>query len=276
MYRPGAAFRTSGLLLILLAHPGPARAQISIQSELSNDRQASPGQTYEGSIAVRNNGKEPTEVKVYQTDYLFACDHTTRYDDPGTAPRSNAGWITFRPVRATLAVDGAVEIHYTVSVPTTDPSGGALAGSYWSMLMIEEIGRGSPESSGPVKEVQMGLEQRFRYGIQVATHIAGTGEKSVQFQDVQLKMQPDSTYALEVSVINTGTLWMRPEMYVELFDDMGVSRGRFSGRQYRLYPGTCVRQAITLPTLPAGTYKALVVADGGGVEAFGAQFTVKF
>jgi len=266
----------SCVILPLLVGPGSTRAQISVLSELSNDRQASAGQTYEGSITVRNDSKEPTEIKVYQTDYTFACDRTTRYDDPGSATRSNAGWITFRPVRALVAARGFVEIHYTVSVPAADPTGAGLAGSYWSMLMVEEIGRGSPESSMGAREIQMGLQQKFRFGIQLATHIAGTGEKGVQFLDPQLKMQPDSTYALEVSVLNTGTLWMRPEVYAELFDEFGVSKGKFPGKQLRLYPGTCVRQAITLPTLPAGAYKALVVVDGGGNEAFGAQFTVNF
>ena len=275
MNRTLALVAASACLVLVIA-PGQTHAQISILSELSHDREASPGQTYEGSITVRNSGKEPTEIKVYQTDYLFACDHTTRYDEPGTTPRSNAGWVTFRPVRALLARDETVNIRYTVSVPATDPSGNALVGSYWSMLMVEEIAPGSPESSQGVKKIQVGLQQKFRYGIQVATHIAGTGQKAVQFQDAKLAMRPDSTCALEVSVMSTGTLWMRADMYVELFDDQGASKGKYPGTQYRLYPGTCVRQAISLPLLPAGTYKALVVVDGGGAEAFGAQFTVKF
>ena len=69
---------------------------------------------------------------------------------------------------------------------------------------------------------------------------------------------------------------MRPEMYVELFDERGASVGTFRGALYRMYPGTSVRQSIDLTTVPPGTYKALVVVDAGADDVFGAQYTLKF
>jgi hypothetical protein len=43
-----------------------------------------------------------------------------------------------------------------------------------------------------------------------------------------------------------------------------------------MYPGTSVRQRIVLPDLPEGEYRALVVVDAGGDDAFGAEYTIKF
>ena len=69
---------------------------------------------------------------------------------------------------------------------------------------------------------------------------------------------------------------MRPDVYVELFNEQGASLGKFSGLKYRIYPGTSVRQLIDVSTVPKGTYKALIVVDAGGDDVFGAQYTLKF
>jgi len=63
---------------------------------------------------------------------------------------------------------------------------------------------------------------------------------------------------------------------VELFDQMGASKGKFGGVQYRIYPGTSVRQSIFLDGVPAGTYKALIVIDDGNDDVFGAEYTLEF
>jgi hypothetical protein len=143
------------------------------------------------------------------------------------------------------------------------------------MLMVEEVPSGSAESALQAASRQgMGLQQNIRYGIQIATHITGTGTPAIQFSDPSLT-QPDSAgRALRVSVTNSGETWMRPEVYLELFDASGKSHGRIQGTTFRMYPGTCVRQEIRLPALPPGEYTALVVVDAGGEQAFGAQYTI--
>jgi len=261
-----------GLGLLLLGSLSPTAAQVTVMGQLSYDRQAVPGETYEGSIRIRNDGKEPTEVKVYQTDYLFLCDRTTRYDQPGTSPRSNAAWISLRPERLVVSPRETAEIRYTISIPAQD----SLIGSYWSMVMIEEIGLGSPESGLRDTEVALGVQQILRYGVQLATHLAAGGNRSLEFRDVQLRSETDSTSLLEFSVACTGSLWMRPAVYAEVFDAQGLSQGTFAGKEYRMYPGTCVKQAIRLPKFPSGRYKALLVVDAGGEDVFGAQFTCSF
>jgi hypothetical protein len=254
-----------------------AFSQVSVIGDLSNDKDAKPGERYDGSIMVKNDSEEPAEVKVYQTDYLFACDGTNNYADPGTTARSNAKWVTFNPSFFTVPPRSTATVNYTVQVPL-DAAEKKLVGSYWSMLMIEGIAKGSAESAiqKDNKKPQMGIRQTIRYGVQVATHIAQTGTKKIDFLDAKLVTKDDGKKLLQVDIGNSGEVWVRPTMYVELFDDKGVSKGKFPGVAYRLYPGTSVRQMIDLSSVAKGLYKALVVIDAGGEDAYGAEYNLKF
>lgn len=254
-----------------------ASSQISVIGELSNDKEARPGEQYEGAIAVKNDSNEPQEVKIYQTDYMFFRDGTNNYADPGTMPRSNATWITFSPSFVTVPPQSTVTINYTVAVPGDKPES-KLVGSYWSMLMVEGIAKGSAESTAKKdpKKTEMGIRQTIRYGIQIATQIAQTGTKKISFVDSKLVTKEDGKRFLQVDVENVGELLIRPNMYVELFDAQGVSKGKYPGVQYRLYPGTSIRQMIDLSSVERGSYKALVVVDAGGEDVYGAEYTLKF
>src|SRR3989338_6764887 len=76
--------------------------QISVIGELSQDREAKPGETYTGSIIVRNDSNELQEAKAYQTDYRFHFDGTNEYGDPGSHARSNGKWVSFSPAQMVL------------------------------------------------------------------------------------------------------------------------------------------------------------------------------
>ena len=267
--------RIAAITLLVTLGAAVTAAQIALVGDLSNDRQASPGSSYEGSLTLRNDSNEPAEAKVYQTDYSFTCDGYTEYGEPGRMARSNARWIEFKPERLVIPPHASAVLQYVVKVPQNSGVD-SLRGSYWSMLMVEGLSSGSPESSLPSQNQKgMGLRQNVRYGVQIATHIMGTGTSSVQFSDPALVQIDSSARALGISVSNTGETWMRPDMYVELFDISGKSHGRIEGGKHRMYPGTCVRHQIKLPPLPPGEYTALVVVDAGGEQAFGAQYTVK-
>jgi len=255
----------------------PAAAQVSIIGDLSQDHEARPGQTYNGSILVKNDSPDPQQAKVYQTDYLFSYDGRNNYAEPGTTARSNARWISFSPSIVVVPPGGTAAINYAVAVP--DSLGRvAPAGSYWSMLMVEGIPPDAPESSFGKKSErpELGLRQTLRYGIQIATHIAGSGKRSVKFLGARLVKVAGTGTALQVDVENDGTLWFRPDVYIELFDAAGTSHGKFPGQKFRMYPGTSVRQQIDLHTIPGGKYKALVVVDAGGDDVFGAQYMLEF
>jgi hypothetical protein len=146
------------------------------------------------------------------------------------------------------------------------------------MLMIEEIPKGSAESTvrtTPSRE-EMAISQNIRYGLQIATHIAGTGTRKIGFKDAKLTTGEKGLKTLRLDIENTGELGVRPEVYVELFNQAGASVGKFHGSRYRIYPGTSIRQWIAFPDIAPGEYKAVVVVDAGDDDVFGAQYSLKF
>src|SRR5688572_26247403 len=110
----------------------PGFAQIAVLGSTVEERTASPGEIYTGRIVVRNLTGESQPVRIYQTDYSFFADGTSRFDAPGTLRRSNANWVT--PSIGSLIVppSGEATLAYTVRVPSSD----SLTGTYWSTVMV--------------------------------------------------------------------------------------------------------------------------------------------
>ena len=187
--------------------------------------------------------------------------------------RSNAKWLSFSPNRMIIPSESTMTVNYTMKVPAGDPN---LAGTYWSMLMVEEIPETSPESS-QAEEItpQVGITQIIRYGIQMVTHIEDTGERKLEFLETKLLRKEDKRI-LKVDIGNTGQRWLRSSLWVELYDDTGRYIGRFENDRRRIFPGASVRFKIDLSNVPKGSYQSLVVADCGGDDIFGTNLTLKF
>lgn len=254
---------------------GAASAQISVRTALSDDRQAIPGSTYEGAILIKNETDTFQQAKVYQTDYLFYSDGSNIYGEPGHDERSNAAWTEVSTSVLTLPPGETLPVSYLVHVPEQSEEN-PLVGSYWSMIMVEAVPEQSPESTidPDSTEPQYGVLQIMRYGVQIATHISGTGESTLNMSDTGLLKMEDGVTALALSVENSGSLMVRPKLWVELYDDSGQAFGRHDGVQSRIYPGTSVRQKIILGELAPGSYRALVILDAGAEEVYGAEYTL--
>lgn len=265
--------RTSRWLLVLLAvwlgAAGAWAQGLSIEGGLTHENTMMAGETAEGSIVLRNGGTRPGTVKAYQTDYLYSADGKTLYGAPGSAPRSNAKWLTFSPHEAVVPPGGSATVTYSVQAPA-DPT---LVGTYWSLLMLEIVPDSAlapPEVSGANRGVS--VRQIMRYGVQIVTHI-GTGARAdLKFADRQLLKDKDGGYFLRLDLENTGERWLRPTSWVEVFEATGQRLGRCEGRTVRLYPGCSARVELKLPSLSPGNYRALVVADNGDENVFGAQY----
>lgn len=262
----------SMLALAIMIFPASATAGISIEGGLTHEKVSQPGQSYQGVITIKNQGDNAQELKIYQTDYHFNHDGATIYGDPGQNARSNARWIAFSPSRLTIPPRETAVINYTIQVPAE----ASLAGTYWSMLMIEGIPETAPEASQnkKPKEFSLGITQVMRYGIQMITHIGDTGTKKITFLKTTVLKEQDARI-LQVDVQNDGDRMVWPQLWSELYSSAGVSLGRFPGEQYRLFPMTSRRFHIDITKVPPGTYKALVVADCGDDDLFGVSYTLK-
>jgi len=250
----------------------PARpmAQIAVVGSTVEERVAAPGESYVGTIVVRNLTKQDQPVRIYQTDYLFFADGTSHFDDPGTTVHSNAKWIT--PTVRSLLVPPSSEmtVTYSVNVPAND----SLVGTYWSTIMVEgapsEAGR--PSSGRP----QVGVGAIMRYAVQVATHIKTSGSRKVTFANSKFLTNPDSTQGFELEVRNVGERAYRPALWIEVYDEQGALKANVRQERGLLYPGTSLKQTFALGRLPHGTYRAIVFADSGEDAVFASQFTLKY
>ena len=255
------------MMILLLFKPMTVEAGIVISGELTHEKEVAPGEKYIGVIVVQNQGAETEEVKVFQTDYLFYYDGSSFYCKPGEVPRTNSRWIQFSPKRFILPAGEEISVNYSVQVPDSD----SLFGTYWSMIMVEPIPKSSPEQDLPERTI--GLTTILRYGIQMVSHIGTSGRRELRFLEAEL-LNKEGVKMLQVDIENIGDRWLRPSVWVELYDAIGNHIGKFEGRQIRTYPGTSIRQCIDLTGVRPGNYKALIIADCGDDDLFGINYTL--
>lgn len=247
-----------------------ASAQVAVTSQSVMEHAARPGEVYEGRVVLLNTSNEVEEARLYLTDYAFHADGRNAYPAPGTTRRSNASWISFSPSTVTLSPGASATVNFRVAVPAA-----SAGGSHWSMLMAETVMRGSAVSSLGPRQVRVGMDTKIRYGTQIATHVGGQGVSNIAFDSVRA-LQGKSGAQLAFDFVNTGDRAHRLTISLQLYTDAGDLVRTMEQRRGLLYPGTSGRQQFDLGKLPPGTYRALVVADGGGSEIFGGQYTVRF
>jgi hypothetical protein len=259
--------RNAPLIGLLTLVPLLCDAGVAVTGSLSRDYTVEPGRAYEGSIEVHNTGETPQEVKAYLADYFFYADGSVLYGEPGGLPRSNARWITVVPPQAMIPPGESATFRYSIQVP----SDGTLKGTYWSVIMIEPSPEDAsqPGTADPSK-VTIGIRQVLRYGIQVATSFGTTGARQLRFNQVRLVADKEKRL-LVVDLENSGERLLRTFLWVELYDSKGGYVGKFDGGGHRLYPGTTARFTLDLVGVQRSTYKAVIVADCGGDDVFGAN-----
>ncbi len=247
-----------------------AEAGITVET-LSVEKTVAVGEAYRGTIALTNHGSEPQNVIVYQTDYLFFSDGSNQFGAAGELERSNAGWIKFSPHQIEVPPNQSSWISYEVQVPNDS----SLIGTYWSLLMVEQISQ-SADSAVKLRRNQSGIRQVMRYGIQCISHVGSSGLHRLQFTGTQLIEGENGEKELQVDVENMGQRWAVPTAWAELYSSTGDHLGRFESEKKRIFPGTSVRFRISLGNIPTGKYKALVVLDNGDQDVLGAKYDLDF
>jgi hypothetical protein len=258
------------LSIPVVAWPARLAAQIAVVSSTVEERTVAPGESYTGTILVRNLTRQDQPVRIYQSDYLFFADGTSHFVPVSTTPRSNAKWIT--PTVRSLRIPPSSEmtISYTVQVPVSD----SLTGTYWSMIMVE--GAPSEAARAPGGSPRLGVGAVMRYAVQVANHIRATGSRKVSFAKSRFLVNADSTQAFELEVQNVGERAYRPTLWIELYDEQGALAANVRQERGLLYPGTSLKQTFALGKLRRGNYRAIVFADSGEDAVFASQFTLKY
>lgn len=261
------------LLLAFSCFALSASAQIAVVGSLSHDDEASPGSRYSGTIEIHNSGTDSRQAKIFQTDYSFSYDGSNNFGAPGSEKRSNADWISFSPAFVTVPPGETVPVAYEVVVPADSSE---LAGTYWSILMIEDVPTDSPESTVEAEEnaeIRVGVREVFRYAVQLATHIRTNEDYQIEFVGVGLE-DSLSPQTLRVAVQNSGNVFMNPAVWIEVFDASGEKKAKIESKSARLYPSTSVSHLFDLSGFEHGEYEVLVVVDAGEENIFGAQYSL--
>ena len=252
--------------LTLLCCVGLLQAGVTPIGSLTHEQDAKPGELYRHEIVLQNTDASPVEVKLYQTDYSFAADGSSHYDPPGRLPRSNAKWVALGRVAITVPPKASERVEYEVRVPADK----GLTGTYWSMIMVEPIAKGSRESAEALPENSATLSQVLRYGIQVVTNIGKCGQVELTFANPRL-VEEEGKRLFAIDVANSGQRSLRTALWLELYSDKGSPVGKFQGSAQRLYPGTSACYKIDLGQTPKGKYLGMVAADAKGDNLFGAN-----
>ncbi len=245
---------------------GLLEAGVTPVGDMTHEKDAKAGERYRQVIVLQNTDPAPVEVKLYQTDYSFSADGSTHFDPPGKMPRSNAQWVALGRDLITVPAKATERVEYEVRVPADK----GLAGTYWSMIMVEPVAKGSRESAETLPENTTAISQVMRYGIQVVTNLGKGGQAELTFANPRL-VEEEGKRLFAIDVANTGQRSLRPGLWLELYSAQGAPVGKFQGEARRLYPGTSSRYLIDLGQTPKGKYLGMVAADGKGDSLFGAN-----
>jgi hypothetical protein len=143
------------------------------------------------------------------------------------------------------------------------------------MIMVEPIDENAAEgATGEKGKPRFAIHTIVRYGVQIVTTIDKTGTNKIRFADRKI-IAGQEEKIFQIDIENTGERWLAPLVWVELYNQDGVKMGRLESGKQRVYPGCAVRHRISLPGLPKGSYRALVVADNGDESVFGAQYKLE-
>ncbi|HEX3046937.1 MAG TPA: hypothetical protein VHY08_19440 [Bacillota bacterium] len=244
-----------------------AAGGIRVIGELTQEKSVSSGTKYNGSFLIKNTGDTACKVRVYQTDYLFYANGTNIYGNPGSAPLSNAKWITLSSNYITVPVNETATVNYSVEVPQNKE----LRGTYWSIVMVEPVEDITDQTSEQKGKAVLGLKTIIRYGVQIVTNIEETGTRKIEFIDKRL-INEKGKNLLQLDIKNSGERWLVPTVSVQLFDKDGKKSGAFRTEKIRIMPTCSVRCKIPLENITPGKYKALVIVDNGDQYVFGANY----
>ncbi len=256
-------------LSLVFAHP--SFAGVTVVGGLTRERIVAPGDDVEGIIHLKNGGNEDVTVKIFQADYRFTADGATLYTEPGSVPRSNAAWISPTPPRITVPAGELASVYYAIDVPNRQD----LTGTYWSVLMIEPVSdSGAQNVKGQAGEVVLGVQTIVRYAVQTITTVGESGESNIRFMEKRLVRENGRTLLL-TDIENVGERSLTPSVWAELYNEDGLSIGRFESERLRIFPTCSVRHCLDLTDVPRGFYKALLIVDNGDEHVFGANYDLQ-
>ncbi|MDN5280606.1 MAG: hypothetical protein PWR01_4571 [Clostridiales bacterium] len=243
---------------------------LSIPGGLIRETNLTPGAESSGKIMLVNPSDKALTIKIFKTDYLHYADGRKIFADPGENKFSNLEWITFFPNQITIPAKQTGYVDYRIQVPEKSD----LSGTYWSVLMIEPVPPTSPSLPENKGKPQLGVQTIIRYALQIITNFEKDSDKALKFIEKQLVIKKDGKF-FRIDLENTGNRLVKTSVWMEIYDSKGISLGRFTAADKRIFPACSERFDVDLSQLPGGDYTALLIADIGNDKVFGAKYKLK-
>ncbi|NTU67372.1 MAG: hypothetical protein HGB02_00680 [Chlorobiaceae bacterium] len=245
-------------LAVTLCLATTATAGVVVIGEMARDYQLRPGQTSESTIELENRDDSPRTVRIFQTDFRYLANGESFFPAPGSMERSNADWLTFSPKILTIPPLQKSLVRYLLRVPNDR----SKTGTFWSMMMIQEIHEPAPAKNGRQEGIATPPPPASRHGVQIVTQLEETGKIGIEFTSATIESR-NSKRILTLDIENRGSKVARPEMWLEVYTGSGQTAGRFLADKGTILPGCGVRREIDITALSKGSYSSLFIADCG-------------
>lgn len=241
----------------------PVDGAILVLNGLTHVHNVSKGAEIYGKVRLKNDGKAPVRVLIYQQDLVAECGKTLEYVYNSGNAHSLARWLTTNVDEKTLAAGEEYEVVYTVRIPGEKVDNK----SYWQVLMVE--------SAEPVKEESIrgiSVNSKVRYAIQVIVNVDGFESPAITFENVDYTK--GDRPVLAVVLKNSGNYTALAKVSVELHNEEGVKVKKLESLSRRVYPSFCNSFLIDLEGVPPGKYAGVIIADNG-TDLFGSNLSLE-
>ncbi len=247
-------------ILILLLSGHLAQASLVIVNGLSHEHVVHVGNRSQGSIIIKNTADKAKRARIYKTDVEHDCDGQTRFTVGSARNRCNSDWTLLSDNEVVIGAKQTYTLTYEID-PNADVD---QSGSYWGVIMVEEIK--DLDTLTPQRGVT--VTSLIRYAIQIVTHFEGKSIKNLEILSVNIDTTKEVNL-LAVSISNTGNFMLKPIMILELYNESGEQVYRHEIPYQKVYPGLCKLFELPVNDVPKGTYNGILVADCGEENIYG-------
>lgn len=222
------------ILIFLLVITIKTEAGLVLNTRLCHIYEIGKKEILTGKIKLKNTSNQKIKVRLYKRDYTFNFRGENFYKEPATLKRSNATWVKLDRNNVILKAKQKKNVSYRVKIPSRD----GLRGTYWSMIMVEEI----PLRISVNNDNQVNMYQNVRYGIQVITNFQEKGKLKLHFQDPSFKKLENDQYFFTVNVFNKGITAINSKTRIILVDKAsGKVLNKFKQEYARIFPDSSIK-----------------------------------
>lgn len=219
---------------------------------------AAPGATLEDELLVVNNTSETKEVEIYPADTAKASGGGFALKQKLDQMKEIGSWTKISKTRLTLGPHAQEVVPFQLMVPSS-----VTPGEYAGALIVQEV-------AAPMM-MDGGIALSLRMGVRIYLTVPGTMKRSLGFEGIQVRSNPDGSRYASLSLASQGNASVDVKdgaiEVIELPSQRIVSRAPLTGFQV-LRDAPLVQSVTWMPGWQGGNYQVrawVTYLDGKGV-----------